>query len=507
MRISSSRSLSLSVGRATKPLKSTMALCKRLIARLDIKGRRLIKGIRFEGLRVFGDPREAALRYAEAGADELLYVDAVASLYGRNGLVDLLRRTSCEVFIPITAGGGVRSVADAAALLAAGADKIAVNTAALQRPELITELAEAFGSQCVVASIQARRMGADVWEAMAEAGRERSGQAALAWMERVQQLGAGEILLTSVDQDGTCAGPDQELQLAAAARSEVPLVMGGGFANSQQVLAALQEPGIAAVCVGAALHRSQLELQTLKCELSATPAHPPIRLLTSSVASSLVSVSKPLEGALIGIIDYGMGNQQSLINAYEYLGATALLSSDHNLLQGCSLLALPGVGAFPLGMAELQRRRLDCLLRQWVDDARPLLGICLGMQMLFDSSEEFGHTAGLGFLRGQVLRLPSQGKDGESVILPHMGWNRLLPGAAWPQTHQKELFNQYFVHTFAATGVNPNSVLFRCRYGDHPFVAAVQEGAVTGVQFHPERSGPDGLALLGQLSAKLLCLT
>ena len=126
-----------------------MHLCKRLIARLDIKGSRLIKGIRFEGLRVLGDPCKAALRYAEDGADELLYIDAVASLYGRNGLTDLLKQTSRKVFIPITAGGGVRSVDDATSLLSAGADKIAVNTAAVHRPELIKELAEAFGSQCV----------------------------------------------------------------------------------------------------------------------------------------------------------------------------------------------------------------------------------------------------------------------------------------------------------------------------------------------------------------------
>lgn len=482
----------------------SMALCKRLIARLDIKGNRLIKGIRFEGLRVLGDPCEAAMRYAEAGADELLYVDAVATLYGRNGLAEPLRRASREMFIPITAGGGVRSVADAAALLAAGADKIAVNTASLQRPELITELAETFGSQCVVVSIQARRTAAGAWEAMAEAGRELSGQDVLAWMERVQQLGAGEILLTSVDQDGTCAGPDQELQVAAASRARVPLVLGGGFAATNQVLEALEQPAVAAVCIGAALHRTRLEMSILKRELAAAPAKLPIRLATCVAESPSVTVSPPLAGKRIGVIDYGMGNQQSLINALEHLGATAMLSAEPDSLLQCDLLALPGVGSFPQGMAELQRRGLDCWLREWVAARRPLLGICLGMQMLFEAGEEFGHTAGLGLFKGKVVRLPPNTDTGEPLILPHMGWNRLLPGPAWRHASPTGPLNQYFVHSYVASGVDPNSVLFYCRYGHYPFVAAVQKDRVVGFQFHPERSGVDGLYLLSQVCNQLI---
>ena len=481
-----------------------MALCKRLIARLDIKGNRLIKGIRFEGLRVLGDPCETALRYYKEGADEIIYIDAVASLYGRNGLNEVLRRTSRELFVPITAGGGVRSVADAAALLAAGADKIAVNTAALQRPELITELAEAFGTQCVVASIQARRNGPGAWEAMAEAGRERSGQEVLAWMERLQQMGAGEILLTSVDQDGTCAGPDQELHIAAEARSRVPLVLAGGFATTQQVLRALQEPFVAAVSIGAALHRNQLEMARLKRELAAAPAHLPIRLPTSAAAISTGSGFQTLAGHRIGVVDYGMGNQQSLINALEHLGAMAVLSSEPDELKGCELLALPGVGAFPEGMAKLQNRGLDSWLKQWVAACKPLLGICLGMQMLFESGEEFGHTAGLGLLNGQVLPLPSYGEFGDSVILPHMGWNRVLPGRAWHHARPAEPLNQYFVHSYVATGVDPNAVLLNCRYGHHSFVAGVHYKNLIGFQFHPERSGSSGLYLLSKAILRLL---
>ncbi len=481
-----------------------MSLCKRIIARLDIKGTKVIKGVRFEGLRIVGDPYDLALRYYHGGADEILYIDSVASLYGRNNLSGIIRQTVRDIFVPVTAGGGVRSVSDAAALLAAGADKIAVNTAALLRPELITELSQAFGSQCVVASIQARRMGAGAWEAMAEAGREPSGHSVLAWIERVQQLGAGEILLTSVDQDGTCAGPDQELQAAAAAMAEVPLVFGGGFSTAQHVHCAMQVSRIAGVCVGAALHQSQLSLSALKAELSDDSSHSPIRLNSIPSTSSSAFVRQQLLGHRIGVVDYGMGNQQSLINALSYLGATSVLSSEPNTLQGCSLLTLPGVGAFPQGMAELQRRGLDRFLCQWVEEGLPLLGICLGMQMLFESSEEFVITPGLGLLQGHVLSLPAHSQIGEPLSLPHIGWNQLVAGPACQYTPQDGSVNQYFVHTYAATGVDFRSVLYQCEYGGHSFVAAVKHHSLVGLQFHPERSGPAGLALLAQICGGIL---
>ena len=148
---------------------------KRIIARIDVKGGRLIKGVRFEGLRVLGDPREAAIKYYKSGADEIFYSDAVASLYGRNSLTELVKATAKEVFIPITVGGGIRSVNDVEKILASGADKIAINTASVENKSLIRELANVFGAQCIVASIQARKTSNKSWEVMTNSGRERSG--------------------------------------------------------------------------------------------------------------------------------------------------------------------------------------------------------------------------------------------------------------------------------------------------------------------------------------------
>ncbi len=476
-----------------------MTLCKRLIARLDIKGNRLIKGIRFEGLRVLGDPIEASLSYAASGADEILYIDAVASLYGRNGLADALRKTSRKIFIPITVGGGVRSVENAAALLAAGADKIAVNTAALQRPDLIRELVEAFGSQCIVISVQARRTsGNNSWEAMTETGRERSGVNVLSWIEKVQELGAGEILLTSVDQDGTFKGADFSLIEEASKRVSVPLVVGGGLTQASDVKDVLSNPSISGVSLGAALHYKKLEIDTLKEELSTYNL--PIRLDESK--HFILKKQKPLIGINIGIVDYGMGNQQSLINALELMGAIVHLSDQISVLEEVELIALPGVGAFGEAMSQLKSRDLVDKLVRIVKEGKPILGICLGMQILFERSEEFGETKGLCLLNGDIKGMPDVDTNGKRLVIPHTGWNQLNDHRKIQKSPKGSY--QYFVHSFTATNIEDSVCSYTFNYGNYDFVAAVISRNIAGFQFHPERSGECGLELLANTIKELV---
>lgn len=243
----------------------------RLIARLDVKDENLVKGIQYEGLRKLGDPHEFAVRYYRQGTDELLYLDTVASLYERNNLGDILRRTTADVFIPITAGGGLRSVADVAALLRAGADKAAVNTAALRRPELIGEIARAFGSQCMVLSVQAKRRDpndpAAGWEAYFDNGREHSGRDVLAWVREGVARGAGEILLSSVDREGFRKGMDQALIAAVCAAVPVPVIAAGG-ASSARDLAEAVRGGASAVAAGSILHYGDTAIPALKEQLA-----------------------------------------------------------------------------------------------------------------------------------------------------------------------------------------------------------------------------------------------
>lgn len=235
----------------------------RLIARLDVKGENLIKGVHLEGLRVIGDPQEYARHYYDQGADELIYMDIVASLYGRSNLVDIVRRAARDIFVPLTVGGGIRSIEDVTNLLRAGADKVAINTAAVHRPELITEVAEKFGSQCMVLSIEAKRQGDNHWEAYTDCGRERSGLNVVDWVKRGIELGAGEVLLTSIDQEGTRKGFDLDLLEAVNKFAKVPVIISGGYGEAQHLRAAI-DSGADAVAFADALHYERTNLAELR---------------------------------------------------------------------------------------------------------------------------------------------------------------------------------------------------------------------------------------------------
>lgn len=213
-----------------------------------------------------GEPEHLAKLYYQAGAQELLFIDTVASLYGRNNLHSLVEKTVRKVFVPLTAGGGITSVGDARALLTAGADKVAVNTPALARPQLIAELAQEFGSQCVVVSVQAKstKFG---WEALTEAGREHSGREVMEWIEESIQLGAGEILITSVDQDGTGSGFDLALVSKVCDISTVPVIASGGFGGTQHLRDLLSVASPEAIAVGRSLHKGEVHCSELRTYL------------------------------------------------------------------------------------------------------------------------------------------------------------------------------------------------------------------------------------------------
>jgi len=236
----------------------------RIIPRLDIKGKNLIKGVQLEGLRVMGDPHQFALKYYRAGADELVYMDIVASLYGRNNLSDIIKRAADQVFIPITVGGGIRSVDDARHILRSGADKVAINTAAIARPDLISEVAHRFGSQAMVLSIEAKQVAPGKWEAYTDNGRERTGLDVLEWVRKGVEMGAGEILLTSVDREGTRKGFDIELIRRVSQGVSVPVIASGGMGNIEDFLKAAQEGLADGISMADTLHYNRLELSDIR---------------------------------------------------------------------------------------------------------------------------------------------------------------------------------------------------------------------------------------------------
>jgi cyclase len=236
----------------------------RLIARLDIKSPNLIKGVHLEGLRVIGDPQTYARRYYEAGIDELVYMDIVASLYGRNNLADLVRSTAQDVFVPMTVGGGIRSVDDVRELLRAGADKVAINTAAVARPELINEVSRRFGSQCMVLSIEAKRLTPGRWEAYTDNGRERTGRDVLAWASEAVERGAGEIFLTSVDREGTRKGFDLDLIKSVSEAVPIPVIASGGMGHPDHLVAAVREASADAVAMADVLHYNRFSIASIR---------------------------------------------------------------------------------------------------------------------------------------------------------------------------------------------------------------------------------------------------
>ena len=238
---------------------------KRIIPCLDVNKGRVVKGVNFVDLKDAGDPVEIAKAYDAAGADELVFLDITASCEERDTVVDMVRKVAANVFIPFTVGGGIRTVEDFKKLLREGADKISVNSAAIDRPELITEAADKFGSQCVVVAIDAKKREDGGWNIYKHGGRLDTGIDAVEWAKKVEALGAGEILLTSMDCDGTKAGYDLELTRTIAENVSIPVIASGGAGNLEHFYEALSEEGKADAALAASLfHYKELEIREVK---------------------------------------------------------------------------------------------------------------------------------------------------------------------------------------------------------------------------------------------------
>jgi cyclase len=256
-------------------------LLRRVIPCLDVANGRVVKGTRFVDLVDEGDPPELAARYAAAGADELVFLDITAAPQGRATLLDVVERTARRVFIPLTVGGGVRSASDMKAVLRAGADKVAVNTAAVQDPALIRRCARRFGRQCVVASIDARAVPGDgSWEVVVRGGRDSTGLDAVAWARTAVELGAGELLLTSIDRDGTRRGFDLALLRAVTSAVDVPVIASGGAGTPADMAAAIVEGGADAVLAASIFHRDLHSIAAVKAALAA--AGVPVRITAAA---------------------------------------------------------------------------------------------------------------------------------------------------------------------------------------------------------------------------------
>lgn len=255
----------------------------RLIARLDVKLQHLIKGVQMEGWRKMGNPAERAKLYYQQGADELIYMDVVASLYQRNNLADIVREVAMEAFVPITVGGGIDNLKAVKQLLDVGADKVAINTAATKTPDILREISDTYGSQATVLSIEAKRLPQGGWEAMTDNGRNHTGRDVVAWAAEGARLGAGEIFITSIDQDGTMKGMDLDLIAAVTRAVDIPVIASGGASGAKDVAAAVGA-GATAVSLAKALHTDATSFGALRADLA--KASIPVRKLSSETVSA-----------------------------------------------------------------------------------------------------------------------------------------------------------------------------------------------------------------------------
>jgi len=237
----------------------------RLIARLDIKSNSVVKGINLEGIRKVGDPKALAKKYYNEGIDEIIYMDVVASLYGRNSIKEVIKEAASEIFVPLTVGGGIRNLNDIREVLKSGADKVAINTEAIKNPFFIKEAAEAVGSQAIVISIEAKKNN-NSWEVYYNNGRERSGKDVIKWALEAQNLGAGELLITSIDHEGLKKGMDLDLLNELRKDIAIPIIFSGGIGSAQDVLEVV--PKVDAIAIASVLHYNLIGIKQIKQNLN-----------------------------------------------------------------------------------------------------------------------------------------------------------------------------------------------------------------------------------------------
>jgi len=467
----------------------------RIIPRLDIKGPNVVKGIQFEGLRVVGNPFAMAKKYYEQGADELLYIDIVASLYNRNNLTHIIEETTQKgISIPLTVGGGIRTIDDITKILRSGADKVAINTAAVKNPEFLREASRKFGSSTIVLSIEAKKIAEGKWEAYIDNGRERTGLDVIAWAKKAVDFGVGEILITSVDKEGTKTGYDMDLINATTAAVSVPVTASGGAGRIEHLQECLANDRLEGVALANLLHYDTVTVQQIKKELG---RRYPEKIHSTSqyvVRESATAVEQ------VSILDYGLGNIRSIKNAFEELGVKVNLISSPEEIGKAKHLILPGVGSFEEGIRNLRSAHLDQAIIDYVGEGKFLLGICLGMQLLMTKSYEFGEHTGLGIIEGEVLRF----EEGPLLLkqpfkVPHVGWNKVaLNRRAEDILFDGKIhdFEAYFVHSYYVKPVREEYVLATTSYGGQEFCSLVAKDNVYGCQFHPEKSGGIGLYLL-----------
>ena len=497
----------------------------RIIARLDIKGPNLVKGIHLEGLRVLGNPEIFAKHYYETGADELMYIDVVASLYERNSLTEVISRTAKEIFIPLTVGGGLRRLDDIKQVLRAGADKISLNTAAIKNPNIIKEASREFGSSTIVVTIETIKESNGEYLAYIDNGREYTGIEVFKWAKQVEELGAGEIVITSVDREGTGEGYDLDLIKEISEIVSIPVIAHGGAGKKEDIKNAIEIGKADAVAISSILHYEHIKNLEIK-EGHATEGNTEfLKKRTNFLKFEVLDINKikkylynsgvncrheilgGVSSLKVALIDYEIGNLFSVKNALEKIGIDAEITKNKEVILHADAVILPGVGAFKNAMEHLEKLELISVIKEFINSGKPFMGICLGLQLLFTESEEFGDTEGLDIIKGKVAKFP-ENYNSKKIKVPQISWNQVKKaGINWNNTELEGIKNGeylYFIHSYYVIPEDKSIILSKTNYGGIEYCSSIKKDNIFATQFHPEKSGKNGLKIYENFKKMIL---
>lgn len=454
---------------------------KRVIARLDIKGSNVIKGIHLEGLKVVGLPSELSMKYASDGADEIFFQDTVASLYQRNNLHEIIEKVASNINIPLTVGGGIRTISDIEKVLVSGADKISINTKFVEDISFVKKAVKVFGSQAIGASIESKMIGND-WFAFTNNGRINSGKKIFDWILELQDNGVGELIVTSVDYEGTKKGFDLKLLEKIDKIIKIPTIFSGGAGSFKDIKDALNFSSITGVAIASLLHLDSVRIYNIKKNLF-------------KKKHQILNINIKRNKNKLFIYNTKICNLKSLYNSVKKICDVEVIDSikiDKNV----DRLILPGVGSFSELSKELEgdKKNEICF---FASKNKPLLGICLGAQILFTSGFENGKNLGLNLINGDVKSIDTTNKN-KNLKIPNIGWFPILS-----KKHQifKNIDNNsemYFIHSYNFIPKDKNIIFGKIT--DTAINAICIQKNIIAVQFHPEKSGLIGMKFIENFS-------
>lgn len=475
---------------------------KRIIASLDIKNEKLVKGIGMEGLRQIGMPEHFAKIYYEEGIDEIYFRDVVASLYDQNTIKSVVSKTAKRCFIPIIVGGGIRTLKDIEEILRAGGDKVAINSAGVKQPNFLKKAVDCFGASTISVQVDTQTING-IEKVVIESGRTITDIKTVDWITKTQELGVGEIILTSVDLDGTGKGFNFEFLEKIRDLTSAPLVVAGGAGAMCHLTRANLLPHVSGIGLASILHSNyNVEVSGVnrirKYEISNTKNVESISIKEIKKSLNLPNRVKKDSGELllkpairksqkkVGILDYGAGNIYSVANALVEVGAEPELVKNESHFNKIDALVIPGVGEFENAMRKLKSNNLVQPVIDYFNEGKKILGICLGMQLLFDGSDESPNCAGLSIIKGRCRLLPE--KSGK------------VPNIGWCYVDEKDGTNatqMYFIHSYYVELDNPmRANQWYTNLKRFSFPAMIKYEHLMACQFHPELSGKAGLKLL-----------